>query len=231
MRISSKRFEKTGKLKKINNCFKIKIIKTSSLLKYKDKITDQSTRKRKKSGSPSNLIVDSVCKTNPKAKRQHSHMLSDTHTHTLTPNVKCWKIQKATCGVLKTACPWCLGWGGPLRPLRYRCCVTAGIKVAHKHTQGDNIHTHAYTIVFQLYADCLSQWTTDPELCWYTHTWNTHCLNRNTSDASEGEHKAHLFNQFNKLPSWDPNQADFFGNWVCSSFQEDVCVWTKQAYF
>lgn len=142
----------------------------------------------------------------PQSHTTHTHI----SWHALTPNIKCWKIQKATCGVLKTACPCSLGQGGPSHPLRCQCFVTAGKKGTQKHMQTDTIHTHTNTIVFRLYADCLSHYTTDWQLCRYTHTHSTHCLNRNTSDASEGEWHAHLFDQFNRLPSWVPNHADFF---------------------
>lgn len=48
-------------------------------------------------------------------------------------------------------------------------------------------------------------------VCIHTNT-HRHRLNRNTSDAAEGERLAHLFDQFDRLPSRDSNHTDFLVN-------------------
>lgn len=152
-------------------------------------------------------MVNRMCAINPRAT-PHPHKHISRHTNTYR---KCWKIQRAACGVLKTACPRCSGQGGPERPLRYQGCVSAGKKDAKTTTRKQTQCTHKHYCVSaqRLYADCLSHRTTGRQFCLYTHK---HSLNRNTSDAWEGERLARVFDQFDRLPSWDSNRAHFLVN-------------------
>ena len=203
---------------------KKEIIPVLSHVKFKQKPKRSNCQRVSEATRPIWLQTGCVTQT-PKLHRTLRHISRLTPAPTI--NAETFSSPKGGLWGVKDSLALLLGPGAPR--------VLSGISVVFQqvkrmHTQADTIHTrqHYRVTAQRLYASCLSHWTTARQLCLHTHAHtrsHPDNLNRKTSVAFEGECLAHLFDQFDWLPSWDPNHIDFFLVNMFAFFQEDVCVY------